>query len=175
MAREVQGVGYLTDGWSIGVDGSGFYRKGAVRFTNISATQGETISTARLNLYIANRVGTGQVKATFWGINEDNTVAFNSGTAATARSKTTATLDAQTTQSVGTTWGITVTSIVQEILNRGGWANGNAMGLQFWDNGTGSGNIYQQLSDNSNTNLTITTSVATIADYKYTIFLNQLV
>lgn len=174
MAREIETVGYFTGGWTVGRAGDGSYWYGAVRFLGIALQQGQTVSSALLNLYIASRDGSGQVKINLWGIDEDNTGEFDSGTVATARSKTTASASANTTLSLGDTLTIGVTSLVQEIIDRGGWSNGNALGIMFWDNASSNGNGYYQIGDNSGTFLRITISTPTIANYKYTIFLNKL-
>jgi hypothetical protein len=177
MAREIEGAGYFAGGWSVGNDSSDYYRYGAVRFTSIGLNKAESFLTATLGLYVDyNQYSNGPVKMTMWGIDEDNTAAFNSGTPATARAKTTASDNYEATISQGNMWNIDVTDQVSEIINRGSWSLNNAIGFMFWDNATTAGRVYGQLNGSySNTNLTIIKSTATVADYKYTIFKNQLV
>jgi hypothetical protein len=180
MAREVEGVGYLTGGWAIGNDASGNYRYGAVRFLGIDLDKSESFTSATLGLYVYyDQYGSGPVKMTVWGIDEDNTGACDAGTAATARDKTTASDNYQATVSQGNTWSVDVSDQVAEITSRAGWSNSNALGLMFWDNGTDAGKLYGQfnIGEGNNyeiTNLSILKTIPTVADYKYTIFLNQL-
>lgn len=171
--------GYTTGYWVVGND-STFGQNvedGAIRFgpSGIALTQGQSISSAQINFYIGGRRGSGEVKMRIYGIDEDNTGAFNSGTAATARAKTTAFVDHNTTLSVGNTSGKDVTSIVQEIINRGGWSSGNKIGFILNDNGTTASNDYYEGTGTGEVVSTLEIVPSDpIASYKYTIFLNQL-
>ena len=177
MAREIEDVGYFTGGWTIGAGSGNKFWNGAVRFLNLDLDNSESFVSAFLKLYIASRDGSCEVKGTFWGIDEDNTAPFGSGTPATARTKTTASDNYDSTLSAGQTWSVDVKDQIAEIISRGGWGNGNALGIMFWDNETSapsSNNGYYQIGNNSNTRLEITKSIPTIANYRYTVFLNQL-
>lgn len=111
--------------------------KGALRFQSLAITQGSTIVSATLYIKVAVREGSDTVKAEVCGIDEDNTASFSSSPF--GRTKTTASNTADYSSS-GTGWfEISVTSIVQEIVNRGGWSSGNAMGFIVEDNGTDTG------------------------------------
>lgn len=167
-------TGYNSGEWAVGNESAWGVEKGAVRFINVAVAKNTTVYSATLNLYINNRIGTGQVKSIIYGIDEDNTGAMNSGTAGTARAKTTASTGSNTTLSAGNGWSISVTGQVNEILARTGWVSGNAMGFIIDDNSTTVGNAYNDNSTSvSRTHLNIIPS-NTIASYKYTIFLNQL-
>lgn len=174
-AGETSAIGYNTGFWVVG-EKDGVTRDGAIRFENMSIAQGTTIYKATLNIYIQFHIGTGEVRARIYGIDEDDTDAFNTGTAATARSKTTAYSDSNSTVSAGSGVGTDVTAVVQEILNRGGWTSGNNIGFIMNNNVTTSNSYYED--DNAGltsarTNIQILIS-NTIASYKYTIFKNQL-
>lgn len=171
MAREVSGVGTFTGGWGVGQTSGGGIYYGAVRFTGVASTN---FISASLSLYIDTRDGTGDVKMTLWGIDEDNTAAFDTGTPATGRTKTTASDNLQSNFGAGNIWEFDATDQVAEIFGRGGWSSGNALGLQFWDNGTAVNNVYYQLGSGTNTTLEVVGSTSTVANYKYTIFKNQL-
>jgi hypothetical protein len=144
---------------------------GAVRFGNVNVAQGTTVYNAQFNFKVDSRDGSGQVSATVWGIDEDNTAVFNTGTIATARTKTTASVNTSSTLTAGNSLGVNVTDIVNEILGRVGWTAGNSLGIMAWNNGTTGDNAYFEQSGDSTLSITPT---ETIASYKYTIFLNQL-
>ena len=115
----------------------------AFRWQNVTIGQGETINSAILKVYIDNGLGD-EPDHTLWGIAEDNVAAFAANHAAiSSYAKTTASvawssadLGAASNQvaawgaaSAGGTGGSNVGSIVQEIVNRAGWASGNALGM----------------------------------------------
>jgi hypothetical protein len=177
MAGEIEGVGNLTGEWFVGKS-SGHKLHGAVRFGNVTIAKNESIYSATINLLIgSDRGGSGQVNAQFVGIDEDNTGDFDSGSTAMSRSATSAQVNSNTTQSVGDNWRVNVKSIVDEITTRAGWSSGNAMGIKFLDNGTSDGNYYDSLTGwgfySSYHWLEIVRS-NNLANYKYTIFKNQI-
>jgi len=152
---------------------------GAYRFLTVNVAQGTTIAKAIMEIHVGGVNGSNQVKMRIWGINEDNTAEFDTGTFATARGKTTASVDYDFNPSVGSFYQITVTSLVQEILNRAGWVSGNQLGIMLWDNGTTQdGSWYEDEFTSicgtycANTSLRILES-NTLTSYKYTIFLNK--
>lgn len=108
------------------------------RFLNVTVPQGATIDSATLTLNITDISGTPDT--TLYGVDEDNAAAFaDPGNMPSAATKTTASADpdpAGTGSKV-----ITITTIVQEIVDRAGWASGNAMAFVAGDN-AGSGNNY---------------------------------
>ena len=107
---------------------------GAFRFTAVDVPQGATITSASITFHVGVKgAGAGDLAIKTYGIDEDNTSDF--GSSPMGRSRTTA----ETTQTVslppaGQNFGITVTSQVQEIVDRGGWASGNAMGFLIINN-----------------------------------------
>ena len=136
------GLGYFRNSCVVGNNWlSGGYGpiKGALRFTNVTITQGQSIDFAAIyySYYAASNSGSGNWKYKLYGIKETNTDDF--GSDPFGRTKTTA---SSTTDDGGggpqhpgfTTK--TVTSMLQEIVNQGGWSSGNAMGFIFEDDGS---------------------------------------
>jgi hypothetical protein len=167
-------LGYTAGDWYVGNNDPIFnVEKGAVRTQGgVTLDQSETVYSATLNLYIGDRLGSGQVKMIVYGIDEDNTSSFNGGTPATARAKTTASVSSNSTLSQGNGLGVNVKTIVEEIIGRAGWSSGNRIGFIMDDNGTAAGNEYGEFTDSQST-LEIMRS-STLANFKYTIFLNQV-
>lgn len=145
---------------SSGTSGTGFWncgfdtdypqtRSGAMRFTGIAIGQGQTVSQAKLYPYANVRTGSASVKMLIEGFDEDNTADFSGGGPG-SRPKTSATQtlneDSGSTGYIGAD-GADVTAIVQEIVNRGGWSSGNAIGFWITDNGTTTGSGDQAVSD----------------------------
>lgn len=169
-----QGGGFEADGGAtIGTIGSTTW-SGALRFTGINIAQGTSVSSATLYFY-GGDVGAGSfANQTCKGIDEDNTDVFNNPFSRTTTTASTAV--SGTVPAVGNYFNITVTSIVNEILGRAGWSSGNAMGFTIRPDSTGATGYMYDDNDTTNSYLSIniSTSTATVADYKYTIFKNQI-
>lgn len=170
MYRE--GGGFQSDGGATIGDISGTTWRGALRYQNISLSQGASVTSATLNFY-GGEVGAGNLDNMYcYGIDEDNTDVFNNPF---SRTKTTAsTLLGGTVPSVGNYYSINVKSQVEEIVDRGGWSSGNAMGFTIIPLGDESTGYMFDDNDGTNSYLNVVTTTATVANYKYTIFLNQL-
>lgn len=168
-------AGYIYGSWFVGRDVPVLNTLfGAVRFDQgIALNQSETVVSAQLNLYVGERLGSSEVRMRVYGIDEDNTDDFNTGSPGTGRPRTTAYTDSNTTAVLGNTVGVNVKSQVEEIAARGGWSSGNAMGFIMEDNGTGDDNYYGETAFDASSYLSIIRS-STLASFKYTIFLNQL-
>ena len=108
------------------------------RFLNVTVPQGATIDSSTLTLNITDVTGT--PNTTLYGVDEDNAAAFaDPGNMPSAATRTTASADPDP---AGTgTKVITITTIVQEIVDRAGWASGNSMAFVA-DNNAGSGDNY---------------------------------
>ncbi len=107
--------------------------KGALRFTSIDIGQSESINEAQLYIKCSGGASSGSnIKLKVWGVKEANP---DSGDPF-GRSKTTATntIDAVYPGN-GNYLAISVTSIVQEIVNQGGYARNNAIEFLIEDNG----------------------------------------
>ncbi len=94
---------------------------------------GATINSATLTVDVLAKAGSPNI--TVRGDNVDNAAAWGSSSRPSQISSTTATVS--WTPTVTGSQSITVTSIVQEIVNRAGWAQGNAMRFALMDNATG--------------------------------------
>lgn len=100
---------------------------------SITLPQGSTISSATLDFFIKDKGSGGNPNIITYGIDVDDCSQFGSdmGQAQTSASS------AQTVAAPDESFvGISVTSQVQEIVNRGGWANGNNMGFYILNNGS---------------------------------------
>lgn len=120
---------------SPGSHGASNYWYSGCRFLAVAVAQGATISAATFSMKAqASYSSPGTVKYIVKGQASDNPVTFgtNSGTnslSTTARPRTTAASASWDQKTVvgGTRYSIDVTSVVQEIVNRAGWASGNAL------------------------------------------------
>lgn len=105
-----------------------------LRFLDLPMNQGVTIDSAYLKIYTHAYGSSNSNNVTVKGIDEDNTAEFPSdGTSADpgSRVKTTATVSGWTipgTRDVLST-SPDIKTIIQEIVDRPGWAGGNALGL----------------------------------------------
>lgn len=117
--------------------------KGVIRFPNIPIAQGTTVNYAVLYFYIEARSDSGgNLKCKVYGIDEDNTAILTGDPFGRPETTAVTTLD-DTVGGVGTYEDFGVTAQVNEILARGGWASGNAMGFHVKDNGTGDGSYIE--------------------------------
>lgn len=125
------GDGYEASGvWNTGANSiyvgtafGGAY--GGWRWTGVTVPQGSTINSATLGLRVLEDYGTSKGK--FYGDDVDNSAALanTAGGKVSGRTKTTA--SAVFTPAGTGDKTLDVTSIVQEIVDRAGWASGNAM------------------------------------------------
>lgn len=94
----------------------------AVRFRSVAVPQGATISSATLTLNVtAVFGGGGGGGGTFWGVAHDNPAAFTSSNLPNSQTKTTASVTVPPPSTTGIK-NYTVTTIIQEIVNRAGFA-----------------------------------------------------
>jgi len=106
-----------------------------LRWQSINIPQGTTITSAKLSLYL-EYVNNG-LSANVRGIDEDNTVTWATDNRPSQRTKTTATITAN--QANWNNWGIgnwidiDITSVIQEIINRGSWSANNALAVVVED------------------------------------------
>jgi len=112
-------------------------RNGAIRFGSVAVTGSETITSAKIEIYVGNKNGsTSQhVRWNNYGIDEDNTQSFNDPF---SRDRTTATSASDRTvpASLGDEVEIDVTTMFDEIRQRAGWSSGNAMGFTMLEDGS---------------------------------------
>jgi len=112
-----------------------------LRFTNVTIPRGVTITSAYLRGK-SEENNTDDVYLKIYGIDEDNTADFSS--TQIGRAKTTAAIDwDMTSVTEDTTYtSPDIKNIVQEIIDRDGWASGNAMGFYIEDDGSAIYNYY---------------------------------
>ena len=120
------------------------YVKGGLRFTNITVAQGTTITSATLTVYVRNvNYADSGARVRIYGDDVDNSAAL-SGThnPVDGWTNTTAYYDWNPYAASGASTA-DVTSIVQEILNRGSWASGNAISFAMGDAVAGSDSYFK--------------------------------
>lgn len=112
----------------------------AVRFNAVTIPNGSTVSSATIT-FTASFNDSNNVLTKVYGIDEDDTADFSSDP--TGRTKTTASSDwDQNGVTAESTYNATVTSQVQEIIDRAGWSSGNDMGFLIENDGSSAGNIH---------------------------------
>lgn len=128
-----------------GVNTSGsepYYYIPGFRFQSIAIPNGATIDSATLTLDITGVSGSPVLK--FYGDDIDNAPGWSTGSRIRDITKTTAA--ATMSPSTSGTLGISVQAIIQEIINRAGWASGNNLRLAGFDQ-VGSGSNRFSLAD----------------------------
>lgn len=113
---------------------------GGVRFPDVRVPQGATVTAARLYLTAHGTPGSGaNVNSRVYGENVDDAASFtNAASYNTRRANATSknTEDGIESWTGGNEYSFNVASIVQAIINRGGWASGNAIVL-WWEDHEG--------------------------------------
>ena len=142
--------GYETNDTSINLDGNDAYvghivdtYDAGLRWQSVNIPQGTTITSATLSVYLV--IDNGTLSANIRGIDEDNTATWSAGSRPSQRTKTTATITAN--EANWNNWGtggwvdIDITSVIQEIVDRGSWSANNALAIVIEDT-SGSGTNY---------------------------------
>lgn len=133
------GGGCVNGRIQIGRDATYETEYGAVRFLNIARAKSANVYRARLAIRIGTRSGSSTIPVKLWGINEDNCPAFGCGpTMGLTTANYTESIDGSLGS--GSVWATDVTNIFNEIINRGAWSSGNAMGFIIRDNGASATN-----------------------------------
>lgn len=104
----------------------------AMRFTNVPIPQGSTINSATLSIYVHSATYDSPDINIFLD-DADNSAALTTGlNDFSGRALTTASV-VWTATNIGTGWKSpgAMTAVVQEVVNRAGWASGNAMTVLF--------------------------------------------
>ena len=122
----------------------------ALRFTSVTVPKSATISSATITLQASGLSGTiTNVHSVFYGEASDNPAEFGSGRLPSSVTPTTASATWNPTAWVtDTTYALTVTTIVQELVNRALWASGNAMAFVA-DGSTSSSTSYASAYESS--------------------------
>jgi CheY-like chemotaxis protein len=149
-AYDVAGNSALNTGTPMelgGKDASGNLITGGVRFTNVTIPRGATITSAKLDFVesFGGNYGT-NVKTKIYGEAADSPTTFSTSSLPRSRSLTTANVSWNSNGTIVGTGSLYSTSatapppematIVQEIVDRSGWASGNNMAFLVKDNGS---------------------------------------
>jgi len=120
-----------------------------LRFQNLNVPQGAVILSAEM-IFTSRGVSTNAAPFNIKGINEDNVTQFsNTANNITDRTTTTASVpwDAEPWNAGGNAFPTSdITPIIQEIVNRSGWASGNTMGFIIEPGGS-TGNRIAETAD----------------------------
>jgi hypothetical protein len=142
-ADDVRGVSenLALDGTVIQVSGSNILA--LIRFPNMTIPQGATITSAVLQGYFYN-TSYDSGALTLAGIAADNRGAFAEADTTPTWTTATVAVDISNVMTSGSGFYTiaTVTGIVQEIVNRAGWASGNAIALGMHSQTSGDLRIY---------------------------------
>lgn len=133
---------------------SGTYEKMGLRFPSVSIPQGATINSAFLRVVIANSAND-EPDLTIWGEDTDNAAQFTTAAAnVSGRTKTTASVDwvSANLGAAGTFDSPDLSTIIQEIVDRPGWAENNAIALILITNGGTSDDFAPTHYDGSSSN-----------------------
>jgi len=105
---------------------SGVRDNGGFHFNNVTVPQGQTIANAYLELCTSD-TGWDDIYVTIYGNDVDNSNDFGTEADVTGRTLTTASVDWTALNQGNTTWATspTITTIVQEIVDRASWSSGN--------------------------------------------------
>lgn len=118
-------------------DNYGRAYKGGWRFQGVTIPQGSTITSATIDFYVQRR--SAALVARLYGYNTDNASVWGGSIIPQNISHTTASVPL-TDPGVTGAYSLAVTTIVQEIVNRGGWSSGNSLSI-FADSITSGANL----------------------------------
>jgi hypothetical protein len=126
-------------------------RDGMLVFSSVTIPQGATIVSADIDFDV-NSASFDDIGCVISGDDADNSAIISGLSDISGRTRTTANV-AFTRSGMGTGAETTpdITTIVQEIVNRGSWASGNRMGIIFDGNTSGSENFRGNAFDNGST------------------------
>lgn len=101
------------------------------RWQGVTIDQGDTINTAVLSVSF-NSTASDEPRVTFYGEDADNAALFTTaGSSISSRTRTTASVNWHSTDLGAVSYSFVaapdLSAIVQEIVDRGGWANGNSL------------------------------------------------
>lgn len=105
------------------------------RFQNVTIPQGSIINSAKITFYFSGGSANG-ANTNIYGIDEDNTASFSSDPR--SRTKTTAVVTWDfSAPSLNSSFDTSdISSVIKEIVDRGGWSSGNALGIRIEDDGS---------------------------------------
>jgi hypothetical protein len=140
---ELVSFGLATDDTDLAAGQDGLEFVIGWRFQNVTIDQGATINSAEFSVEVLAVTGTPQLE--MHGNDVDDAAVWGAGNLPSNITQTTAasTVDNFTSTGVQT---VDVTAIVQEIINRAGWASGNDLALVLFDDQASDGN-YAEVAD----------------------------
>lgn len=141
---------------------------GGVRFLNVTVPQGATITSATLTTGEIENFYQLPSNAVISADAVDNAPTWSdSSKPSSGYTPTTATVTKSFSETSGRV-ALTVTAIVQEVVNRAGWASGNAMRFAFKNDGTGNANssISFDADDAADSESSLTIDYSTAAPIK---------
>lgn len=129
-ARENSGTVGLT---APSINASGTNQKLGFRVDNVTIDQGETVIQALLSLYVTSTDNDTPNGATIYGDDSDDAATFSTSTNNLSSRTTTTASVTWSGSNIGSGWAaLDVTAIVQEIIDRPGWASGNAIAFVLY-------------------------------------------
>lgn len=147
----------------------GASKKCIMTFGNNGIIQGDSISSAMLNFYIAHKnIPNQDVYIRTYGIDVDEMVTYTDF----GLPKTTANVSQSVAAGQGSFFGIDVKDIIQEIINRVGWVDNSQFGFYVEDNAS----IYDRniLDDEYKSTLTITKTGSTTYNFRVLIYKDKI-
>jgi len=150
------GTTMTTTGTTIGASLDATTEYVGLRFQSIAIPQGATITNAYLRV-VPSGTAEDEPLVTIAGFDEDNTATFSTTASdITNRTITTATVswDSANLSATGSSYhnSPALTTIVQEIVDRGGWASGNAMGFRIQGGATSTRDLTIESFENTGAN-----------------------
>jgi len=112
--------------------------KAAFRYPNVTIPQGSTINSVSMGWRVYSGTYSGStVRTKIYGIDADDVSTFSSDPTGDTRTSASVDWDDSNTYSAeDETSPPSITSIIQEIIDRPGWSSGNAIGLLIVDDGS---------------------------------------
>lgn len=115
----------------------------SLRFIGVTIPAGSVISSAKITFRSTNTKSNSTLVLIIHGVDEDNTAEYTTSPISDARTRTHTSASVAWSGAVSWTSGNDydspdITAIIQEIIDRGGWSSGNAIGISIQDNGSGS-------------------------------------
>lgn len=173
--------GYTNSGTNnfllVGDYGAGTYDCG-YRFTGIGNSDvplpsGTPITSAVLDFRVDGKFGASDTEIQSWGIDEDNVGAFGSDM---GKTHTTASSTQSVSAGSGSFVGINnATAMAQEIIDRGSWSSGNAMGFYTFNNSSPSGCYIGDTLGGTDTKITILKTGSFVVTFRVIIFKDKIV
>jgi len=151
--------GYLNDSfWSndssnliVGRGGESNDIDGVIRITDVTIPQASIINSATVTFRSKSSGWGSTVYTKINGFKETNTATFSTNPMGRSRTTANVTWNFSTPSSGVNVTSASIVSIIQEIVDQGGWVSGNALGIVFENNNTIESGAYFSSYDDSTT------------------------